>query len=81
MDTFQNWHSWKKLLGKSVDLGETIGMSDDTINSVAEKIGTFLANNVDPRNDEERLLKDLWDAADESERKSLAKLMVKITDK
>jgi hypothetical protein len=80
METNKNWHSWKKTLGKAVDTGETAGLSDKTINNIAEKAGTFLSNNVNPANDEERLLKELWDAADDSDRKVLAKLVVKISD-
>lgn len=64
-----------------MDLGETVGLSDKTINNLAEKVGTFLTNNADPANDEERLLSELWDAADEDDRKVLAKLVVKIADK
>lgn len=80
MDVMENWGNWKETLGKAVDLGETVGMSDNTINNIAEKVGTFLSNNVNPHNDEERLLKELWDAADENDRKILAKLVVKIAD-
>lgn len=81
MGIFEHWGNWKDTLGKAVDLGETVGMEDKTINNIAEKVGTYLSNNVDPRNDEERLLKEMWDAASEDERKTLAKLVVKIADK
>lgn len=77
----ENWRDWKKALGKAVDFGETVGLSDKAITNAAEKVGTFLSNNVNPRNDEERLLKQLWDAADETDRKTLAKLIVKVVDK
>jgi hypothetical protein len=81
METTKDWHKWKEVLGKSIDLGETVGLSDKTINNIAEKVGTYLSNNVDPANDEERLLAELWDAADDKDRKVLAKLVVKIADK
>jgi Protein of unknown function (DUF3243). len=81
METLENWDKWKETLGKAVNIGETIGMSDKTIDNIAEKVGTFLSNHVDPQNDEERLLKELWDVAAEDDRKVLAKLIVKITDK
>jgi hypothetical protein len=80
METRKNWHNWKDALGTAVDAGETVGLSDKTINKIAEKAGTFLSNNVNPANDEERLLKELWDAADDTERKVLARLVVKISD-
>lgn len=81
MKLLDDWNKWKNTLGKAVDAGETIGMSDKTITNMAEKVGTFLSNHIDPHNDEERLLKELWDAADERDREVLAKLVVKIADK
>lgn len=81
METLKDWNKWKNALGKAVDLGETVGMSDKRITNVAEKVGTFLSNNVDPSNDEERILKELWDVSDEDERKVLANLVVKMVDK
>lgn len=81
MEIMDNWNDWKKTLGKAVDFGETVGMSDETITNIAEKVGTYLSNNVSPHNDQERLLKEMWDAASEDERQTLAKLVVKIADK
>jgi hypothetical protein len=81
MEIMDNWHDWKKTLGKAVDLGETVGMSDKTITNISEKVGTYLANHVPPHNDEEKLLREMWDAADDEDRKVLAKIVVKIVDK
>jgi hypothetical protein len=81
METIDDWGKWRNTLKKAVDVGETIGMSDDTINNIAEKVGTFLSNNVDPRNDEERILRELWKEADEEDRRVLAKLVVRVVDK
>lgn len=81
MSNMDDWGAWKATLGKAVKLGEVVGMSDDTINKTAEKVGTFLTNNVDPRNDEERLLKQLWDVGDEVDRETLAKLVKRISVK
>lgn len=81
MANSKDWDQWKNTLGNAVNLGETVGMSDKTITNVAEKVGTFLSNNVDPRNPEERLLKEMWDVADNKDRDVLAKLVVKIADK
>lgn len=81
MNKIDDWDTWKNILGKAVNLGETIGMSENTINKVAERVGTFLSNNIEPRNNEERLLKELWDVGDDVDRQTLAKLVAKITDK
>jgi hypothetical protein len=81
MEIMENWHDWKKTLGKAVDLGETVGMSEKAITNLSEKVGTYLSNHVHPHNDEEKLLKEMWDAADEEDRKVLAKIIVRIVDK
>ena len=80
MAIIDDWDQWKKTLGKAINLGETVGMSDKTIVNIAERVGTFLSNNVDPRNKEERVLKELWDVAEENDREVLAKLVSKIAD-
>lgn len=80
MDTLKDWDQWKNSLKRAVDLGETVGMSDVAITNVAEKVGTFLSNHVDPRNDEERLLKEMWDAADDQDKKVLAKIITHMVD-
>ncbi|MBK1809742.1 DUF3243 domain-containing protein [Clostridium sp. YIM B02505] len=81
MAILKDWTEWKNTLANAVELGENVGMSDNAITNVAEKVGTFLANNVDPRNPEERLLKEMWDVADSNDKNVLAKLVVRITAK
>ena len=81
MASNNDWGEWKRTLGSAIDIGETVGMSEKRMTAIAEKVGTYLANNVEPRNDEERLLKELWEAADGKDRNTLANLIVKIADK
>jgi hypothetical protein len=69
---------WKSFLGDRVEAAEKAGFSEESINQIAYQIGGFLADKIDPENKEERLLKELWDVADEQERKVMAKIMVKL---
>lgn len=64
-----------------VEKARKAGMSDETIANLAYQIGEFLDEHVDPKNEEERLLKELWDVGDEQERKTIARLMMKLVDK
>ncbi len=73
-----NWDSWKSTLGKAVDLGELVGMSQESIEKVAVKIGSMLSVSVDPENREQRLLQELWKLGDDGDRKALAKMIVKM---
>ncbi|MFD0698317.1 DUF3243 domain-containing protein [Paenibacillus sp. GCM10027628] len=77
----QVFDKWKEFLAERVSQAERAGMSDETISKLAFQIGEFLANKVDPENTQERVLKELWDAGNEEEKRTLARLMVKLVDK
>lgn len=78
VDTLSDWNKWKRTLAKSVNLGETVGLSEDTISKMGVKIGNFLSSSVDPENREQRVLQELWIAGDDYDRKNLSKLIVKM---
>jgi hypothetical protein len=75
------FEKWKQFLGERVDQAQRTGMSDEVISKLAFNIGEFLTNQIDPKNTEERLLKELWDAGDEQDKKALARMMIKLVDK
>lgn len=76
-----NFEKWKEFLGAQVDRAQSMGVSDEQITKVAARIGDFLANKVDPKNPQERLLKQMWEVADENEQHTMAKVMVRLSDK
>jgi hypothetical protein len=76
-----NFDTWKKFLGERVEAAKKAGLSEDIIAKLAYEIGEFLDEKVDPKNDEQRVLKELWDVGDESERKTIARLMVRWAEK
>ncbi|WP_114572026.1 DUF3243 domain-containing protein [Exiguobacterium flavidum] len=73
-----NFEQFKSYLGDKVSKGESLGLNDNQLAKVAEKVADYLAKHEEPRNREEYLLQELWKAGDESERKSLASLLVKL---
>jgi len=75
------FEKWKDFLGERVDQAQKAGMSDEAISNLAFHIGEFLAEKIDPKNSEERVLKELWDVGNEEERKTIARLMVKLVDR
>lgn len=78
MDNLTDWKKWKKTLKKSVDLGETVGLSEDTISKIGVKIGNVLSSSVDPENREQRVLQELWKAGDDNDRRTLSKMIAKM---
>jgi hypothetical protein len=78
IESFSSWEKWKKTLAKAVSMGETVGMSDETISKIGYRIGNMLSANVDPENHEHRLLQQLWRVGDDSDRLVIAKLIVRM---
>jgi len=75
----KNFDTWKKFLGDRVKHAEKIGMSEEAIANLTYEIGGFLDDKVDPQNEGNRTLKEIWDVGDEEERKTIARLMVKLS--
>lgn len=73
--------SWKEFLKARVAQGKTLGLSEETISNLAYEIGSFLDERIDPKNDEQAVLKQLWEVGDDSDRHAIAKLMVKLAEK
>ncbi|UVI32563.1 DUF3243 domain-containing protein [Paenibacillus spongiae] len=73
-----NFETWKHFLAERVSQAKKMGLSEDTISNLAYEIGSFLDEKVDPKNEQQRVLKDIWDAGDEDEKKTIARLMVKL---
>lgn len=78
--TLSDWNKWKNTLSKAVKLGETVGLSEETIDKLAYRVGNTLTAAVDPENREERVLQELWKVGDDCDRKTLAKLIVKMVE-
>ncbi|MBD8497129.1 DUF3243 domain-containing protein [Paenibacillus arenosi] len=76
----ENFDSWKKFLGERVQQAKKVGLSEETIAKLAYEIGSFLDEKVSPQNEQEHAIKELWDVGDEQDRKTIARLMVKLAE-
>jgi len=74
----ENFDQWKEFLSKQIDNAKSAGASEDAIVNAATRIGNFLADKVDPRNREQRLLKELWDRGSDEERHALMSMLTKM---
>ncbi|MHC0037134.1 DUF3243 family protein [Pseudoneobacillus sp. C159] len=81
MSVLDNWQQWKDFLGERLDQAQDQGMSNNVITDLAYQIGDYLAGQVEPKNDQERILSDLWSVASEEEQKAIANMMVKLVQK
>lgn len=78
MSVLDNWGDWKGFLANRLNQAEGKGVGHDTIANFATEIGGYLADKVDPKNEQERMLSDLWSVADKDEQHAIANMMVKL---
>jgi hypothetical protein len=81
MSVLDNFQQWKSFLAERVQQAQQQGLNQQVISDVAYQIGDYLAEHVDPKNPEERLLADLWSVADEQEQHAIANAMVKLVQR
>ncbi|RXT15346.1 DUF3243 domain-containing protein [Ammoniphilus sp. CFH 90114] len=81
MSVLDNFNDWKSFLNERIDQAQNAGMNDATISNIAYQMADYLADKVEPRNDEERLLKELWESANPDQQKTLASVLVQYMDR
>ncbi|GAB2548242.1 DUF3243 domain-containing protein [Gracilibacillus alcaliphilus] len=78
MSVMDNFESWKDFLGDRLHEAKDQGMSNKAISELAFDIGNYLSTEVQAENEQEQILRDLWNAADEKEQHAIANIMVKL---
>lgn len=81
MDYVGDWTSWKDNLQEAIKRGREFGMTDQMIKDLSVNVGDFLATKVCPATPEEQLMKEMWEVADQEQRKTIATLMFKMVEK
>ncbi|RLQ95677.1 DUF3243 domain-containing protein [Falsibacillus albus] len=78
MSVLNNWEDWKSFLGDRLNQAEGKGMNNEAVTDLAYQIGDYLANEVEAKNDQEKVLADLWSVASPEEQHAIASMMVKL---
>ncbi|WP_372663621.1 DUF3243 domain-containing protein [Cohnella sp.] len=69
---------FKEYLRRRIKLAQSIGMGEEQMAVIAQKVADYLASNEDPRNSEEKLLQEIWKVGTEEERHMLAHMLVRM---
>jgi hypothetical protein len=72
-----DFEEFKSYLNKRIKMAESIGLGEEQMAVIAQKAAEYLAYHEDPRNSEEKLLQELWNAGTEEERHMLAHMLVR----
>ncbi|MEH7382592.1 DUF3243 domain-containing protein [Bacillus sp. JJ1533] len=78
MSVLDNFEDWKNFLGDRLQHAKSEGMDQNVINDMAHQLGDYLASEVEPKNAQEKVLRDLWNVASEEEQQAIANVMVKL---
>ncbi|SFM31167.1 Protein of unknown function [Gracilibacillus orientalis] len=78
MSVIDNFESWKDFLGDRLHDAQNNGIGNQAVSELAYDIGNYLSTEVQAKNDQEKMLSDLWNAADEKEQHAIANTMVKL---
>lgn len=73
-----SWEAWKSQLAQAVQLGQSMNLSQEELAKRAEQVGDFLASKIDPKNPEQKVLRELWEAADDEEQRTIANVLIKL---
>ncbi|TLS38068.1 DUF3243 domain-containing protein [Pseudalkalibacillus caeni] len=77
-EILENFQAFKKYLSEKVEVGEKLGLDEEKLAKVAEKVADYLAANEEPKNREEKLLQELWNAGNAEQQHQLAHLLVRM---
>ncbi|MDN7244918.1 DUF3243 domain-containing protein [Planococcus shenhongbingii] len=80
-DILANFENFKQYLGGKVELGEKMGLSEERLAQITEKVANYLAKNEDPKNREEYVLQQLWSVGEKEERHMLAHMLLRLVKK
>lgn len=80
MNFVQNWDEWRGSLSEMVQAARDIDPSEAHVVEVVEDMIDFLSERMCPGSQEERMMRELWDTADEGERKVLARTILRLLD-
>ena len=78
MSVVENWKQWEDFFADRLHHAQSAGMNQDHITDLAYQIGGYLQDHVDPKNEQQRVLADLWSVADDNEQRAIANMMVKL---
>ncbi len=78
-EVLDDFGKWREFLGTQVQRAQSMGVSEQHIDDAAYKLGEYLAGKIDPKNPQERLLKQMWDASPKEDQRALARIMVNVT--
>ncbi len=74
----QNFDTFTDYLTQKVHVGKKLGLNEEQLAAATKKVASYLAENEEPRNREEKVLHELWKVSSEEEKEVLSHLILKL---
>lgn len=81
MPVTDQFQQFTRELSQRIQAAKQAGMSQQDIQARAQQIGDWLAQSADPKTPEQRLLKELWQVANQQEQQAIANSLVKLVQR
>jgi hypothetical protein len=81
MSVLDNFETWKGFLSNKLQEATEKGIGQQVTSNIAVEVGNYLSENVEAKNEEEALLRDLWNSASSEEQQAIANIMIKLVQK
>lgn len=75
-----SWDQWLDSLSTALNKAQSMKMPKKLLTKSAAELGDFLFETIDPDVPENRLLKKMWEVADNKEKETIASLMIKLVE-
>jgi hypothetical protein len=76
LDFAADWKDWRKGLKKTIYSSRSY-YEDETVQILLTKLNSFLNKQVCVSSNEEKLIQDMWEVADNNERKTITTILLK----
>lgn len=80
-EILSSFNHFKQYLSDKVEMGEKMGLSEERMVQITEKVSSYLAKNEEPKNREEHLLQELWKVGNKEEQHMLAHMLLRMVQK
>jgi len=79
-DLLNDSTTWKSTISKMLESARKVGITDRQFIELAVLFHDFLVNYVEPETEEERMIRRVWLASDERQKKRMVAMMIRLSD-
>jgi hypothetical protein len=80
-DLLNDSTTWKSTVCRMLESARRVGITDRQFIELAVLFHDFLVDRVEPETEEERMIRRIWLASDEKQKRRMVAMMIRLSDK